>query len=255
MQAQYQIYSYLGKKEFQFIDKTEANIFFDQFIGNAIMMSEGKEIRKKNTIKSHEDLIHASIFLQHGITRDGTNVIIEKFLVPPSSETIDNFSEAMSKFSEPGKGIGIFGQPGVGKTTIIRFLRMSSDAGYISAKGFEKVTVRDIVTNFKQYGSEVFSRLKLDAGSRINICIDDLGRDNGMRMLYGDRVNVLADILESRYDAYIDYGLLTHFTTNFNEEELQKLYDPNGILSNWGRLCEMCNFLVIEDKNFRIPEI
>lgn len=248
---QFYVFSRLGKKHFIFDNEKHATEFFEKFIGDAMLMKGAKSIAIKDSIEDAVTLIHAGIFIQHGILRDESNIIDERYLEKPKQYIIEQYEQAIKYFSTPGYGLGLFGESGLGKTTMMRFLNMASQAGYINGKQFENVKVYDIIKTFKTDGFDVMKRFKLDDQSRCNICIDDLGRDNGMRLQYGDKINILADIIESRYDSYIDHGLITHFTTNYSPEELQKIYDTRDQPVIWGRICEMTNFLEVEGTNHR----
>lgn len=250
----YLVFSYLGSKTFKFKEEAEARSFFELFIGKGILLSNNKLLEMKDDIQSFEDLVHAAIFLQHGITKDGNNIILRQYLQHPSEKTIDIYQTATDLFCEPGKGLALFGNSGVGKTTIMRFLNMAAESNYIKGKQFSKISVKKIISLFKTSGFDVFDELKLNECHGENICMDDIGRDKGMRIQYGDKINIIGDIIESRYDSYIDKGLITHFTSNYGEEELRAMYDEPRRPVIWSRICEMTNFFVVEGKNFRMPE-
>lgn len=257
---QFYIFSHLGHQNFIFDDEEKAIFFFENFIGNVMLMKGGKEIRTKQSINDVDTLIHAGLFVQHGIIKDEYNTIDERFLKNPSKETIDYYKEAIKLFSTPGNGLGLFGNSGTGKTTLMRFLNMAAKGGYINGKPFENVKIYDIIKHFKTDGLDVIRRFKLDDESRCNICIDDLGRDKGERKQYGDVINIVGEIIQTRYDCLKEHGLITHFTTNCSPEEIQDLYDPPKTDDTeesrqfviWGRMCEMTNSIVIEGPNHRL---
>lgn len=248
---QFYVFSRFGRKHFMFNDEKKATSFFDKFVGEAMLMKGAIEISKKNTITDIPTLIHAGIFFQHGILRDGNNTIDERFLMCPDQKTIDDYKEIINNFKS-GYGVFLFGKSGIGKTTMIRFLQTASIGGYIDGGEFENVKVYDIIKTFKTESYGVIKKYKLDDESNCNICIDDLGRDNGSKVYYGDRVNVLSEIIESRYDSFIERGLITHFTSNFSKEELQQMYDTTGEPVIWGRICEMTIFKILTGDNYRL---
>lgn len=59
---------------------------------------------------------------------------------------------------------------------------------------------------------------------------------------FGDQINVMGEILLSRYDLYISQGIRTHATTNLNAEELEKRYGARVR----SRLREMFNLIAFE---------
>lgn len=252
MEDQYIVFSYLGKKPFVFNDEKKAFQFFEDFIGRAILIYKNQQVCAKDQISTFPELVHASLFLQHGITRNGTNIIIDKFKAPPSEHTISNYQVALERFKDPAKGLALFGESGIGKTTMMRFFNMAVEARYVEGQTFDKVSVKDIIAFFKREEYKVYDEYMLSGNHGKNICIDDLGRDKGMRMQYGDKINIVGDIIESRYDSFIDHGLITHFTSNYDDTELQKLYDEKDRPVIWGRIREMAHIIVIEDQNFRL---
>jgi hypothetical protein len=249
----YHITSRLGKTHYYFDELYEASQFFNDFVGDVLFLEKGKIIDQKEDITDIPTLIHAGLFVQHGV-KPGSDYIIDKsFIDPPSDQTLDNWHEAIEKFKIPGKGIMLFGVSGVGKTTLMRFLQMAAMGNYLDKrKSFDKVKVIDLIGSFRTMGAKVLDHYKLSDTAKTNICFDDLGRDKGGRLLYGDKVDIMGDIIDLRYDSFIEKGLITHFTTYFDDDELKKMYDGEGEPVIWGRICEMVSFHTVHGYNYRL---
>ena len=71
-------------------------------------------------------------------------------------------------------------------------------------------------------------------------CFDDLG-DEEAKNNYGNYREVMKDVIETRYEHFIDYGLLTHFTTNLDMDDIEKRYGSRAR----SRIMQMCNIIDI----------
>lgn len=87
--------------------------------------------------------------------------------------------------------------------------------------------------------SEVFNQTLL------GLCIDDLGSEE-IQNSYGNKKNVIGDILEARYAAGYT-GLFLHATTNLTAQELQNFY--GGRVAS--RMREIFNFIKLPGKDRR----
>ena len=135
------------------------------------------------------------------------------------------------------KGIMLTGPIGCGKTSLMHLMRFLTQA----ANKYNVKSTRDITFEFIQEGYEIihrYSRGKLYAANPQNYCFDDLGIENNIKY-YGNECNVMAEILLSRYDLYINHGLITHITTNLSATEIEETYG-NRLRS---RLREMVNLI------------
>jgi predicted ATPase len=133
------------------------------------------------------------------------------------------------------KGVLLTGPVGCGKTTLMNLLKFfqQPDDRYILK------SCRDVSFEFIQEGYETihkYSHKSFNNHQPKAYCFDDLGTENNLKY-YGNECNVMAEILLSRYDQYINRGLITHLTTNLSASEIETIYG-NRIRS---RLREMMN--------------
>src|SRR5690606_12147819 len=100
--------------------------------------------------------------------------------------------------------IMLTGPIGCGRTSLVQLLRYLTqpDTRYVVK------STRDITFEFIQDGYDVihrYSRGKLYAAEHRHYCFDDLGIENNIKY-YGNECNVMAEILLSRYDLFIEIG-------------------------------------------------
>jgi len=126
------------------------------------------------------------------------------------------------------KGLLLLGPVGCGKTAIMQLF---------APQRFQLIATRDIVRKFvkdgnlvlEHYGAKSFRKKHFGYGPVIQYdqpiiwCFDDLGVEPNTK-IYGNRCNVMAEILLDRYDQFIRHGMLTHITTNLNADTLEILY-------------------------------
>lgn len=114
------------------------------------------------------------------------------------------------------KGILLIGPVGCGKTSLMTLL---PEFMYPFQKYPVKNT-RDIAAEYHKDGYEVIHKY----GRREKpICLDDLGVEQTIKH-FGNECNTVGEILLQRYDMHVNYGVITHATTNLNAEELEKIY-------------------------------
>ena len=135
------------------------------------------------------------------------------------------------------KGILLSGPVGCGKTTLMTIMRQ-----LLPAQGrFIMKSCRQISFEFIRDGYETisrYSRFTPGKDEKIEYCFDDLGTEQNLKY-YGNECNVLAEILLSRYDLFVNFQLKTHVTTNLAASELEQAYG-NRVRS---RLREMFNLI------------
>jgi DNA replication protein DnaC len=135
------------------------------------------------------------------------------------------------------KGILLTGPIGCGKTSLINLMRFIPE----QERKFVLKPTREITFEFIKEGYEVIQRYtsgnKLQNGIK-NYCFDDLGIENNLKY-FGNECNVMAEILLSRYDLFINKKIITHVTTNLSATEIEAAYG-NRVRS---RLRQMLNLI------------
>lgn len=124
------------------------------------------------------------------------------------------------------KGILLTGPVGCGKTSLMTLVKFF----FAIEKQYTVKSVREITFEFEKDGFQVICRYSNLAFcnppfSQVNrsFCFDDLGTEHPIKY-YGNECNVMAEILLSRYDLFIQKGVLTHITTNLSASELESMY-------------------------------
>ncbi|MEP2771671.1 MAG: ATPase [Fulvivirga sp.] len=142
------------------------------------------------------------------------------------------------------KGILLTGPIGCGKTTLMNLLKHihpphkqlvmvpTRKIAFEFAEHGIKTIHKYTTQSFKSHGSEVIPRA---------YCFDDLGVETSLPH-FGNKLNIMAEILLSRYDIFIAHQMLSHFTTNLSALEVEELYG-NRVRS---RLREMANLITFK---------
>jgi energy-coupling factor transporter ATP-binding protein EcfA2 len=140
--------------------------------------------------------------------------------------------EACQKYEiDFNKGILLLGPVGCGKTSLMTLIR---DFFPTSFRPILKST-RQVSYEFIKEGYEIIDQY---GKSERVFCFDDLGVESSLKH-YGNECNTMGEILLSRYDQFIQFGTITHVTTNLNSVELEKMY---GVRVR-SRLREMFNLI------------
>jgi DNA replication protein DnaC len=135
------------------------------------------------------------------------------------------------------KGILLSGPIGCGKTALMTLLRyvQQSESRYIMR------SCRDLSFEFIEHGYKTiqkYSSLSFKNYEPINYCFDDLGTEKNLKF-FGNECNIMAELILSRYDEFINRKLLTHITTNLSASEIEAAYG-NRVRS---RMREMLNLI------------
>lgn len=142
------------------------------------------------------------------------------------------------------KGLFIFGNVGVGKSSIMQFFTRNQVFSYrmvscreiekhFSEKGYEAVDMYSgnwpISVNGNPFGHQI-----------IGYCFDDLGTEDNSKF-YGKEKNMMAEIILNRYDSKLPYNS-THITTNLTAKDIKEIYGTRVT----DRLKEMVNIIAFD---------
>lgn len=128
------------------------------------------------------------------------------------------------------KGLYLAGPIGCGKTTLMRIMQVNQRQVFMIKNAAElsrewRMADKDQAAYFEKYctpyplpAGDTQSFYQRQAG----LCIDDLGTEE-IAMSYGNRSNVLADLIETRYQ-YGAMGDMFHVTTNLPADKIKEFY-------------------------------
>lgn len=150
------------------------------------------------------------------------------------------------------KGLLLAGAVGVGKTAMMTLYSKNQRQVY------EVRTAQDIAENYlnAEYPSVYVAQmtelrelplndLKNLYQTKAGLCIDDVGSEV-LKTNYGNKKNVIAEIVESRYAAGT-CGAFLHMTTNLTSQQLKEAYGERVS----SRLREKMNVIVLKGKDRR----
>lgn len=120
------------------------------------------------------------------------------------------------------KGILLSGPVGCGKTSIMHLIKPFLYAKY----DYKIKTTRFVSFEFAKYGFEALQQYTEKSNQQIRLtgyCFDDLGAEQQIKH-FGNDCNVMAEILISRYEQFVENNSVTHITTNLSASELENSY-------------------------------
>lgn len=137
------------------------------------------------------------------------------------------------------KGLMLMGPNGSGKSHLLKFFRHNS------IQSFKMVQAIKITADYKEHGEPAVKPFyNITGGERNKFgkdvyghCIDDVGAEETPAKYYGQEKNVIAEILQFRYDTIAHNA--THITTNLTPEQLQSRYGSRA----YDRMKEMFNVI------------
>jgi hypothetical protein len=150
------------------------------------------------------------------------------------------------------KGLLLYGGIGIGKTAIFQIFIRNQVASY------RVVSCREIANGYSNNAAKgskatdylddyideidptVNNPFKQDGWG---ICFDDLGTESSKKT-FGNEVNVMEEILLSRYDRRNVLLNKTHITTNLKADEIEENYGPRVR----SRMREMFNYIKFDSK-------
>lgn len=152
------------------------------------------------------------------------------------------------------KGLLLWGNIGVGKTTILKIVRefcripgirppkrigISIGAPY----SFAIKSVHEILSKYQERPSSLDSYADC-----AYLAIDDIGAETKEVNRYGTIKNVIDELLQRRYDKFCaDKEFTTHLTANISKEKIKDHYSER----TYDRCKEMFNFIEIRGNSWR----
>jgi DNA replication protein DnaC len=135
------------------------------------------------------------------------------------------------------KGLWLFGGVGCGKTTIMELFSENPLMNY------PVVQTSLIADEYKENGGKNLQRF-YDVPS---VCFNDFGFEieEGSKSHFGNKKNVMAEIIQNSYEFNKEKKFRLHFTTNLNADQVEQYYGPRVR----SRLREMCNIISLEGIN------
>lgn len=148
------------------------------------------------------------------------------------------------------KGILLSGTVGNGKTTMMRLFAVNQ------RQVFWLKSASDIANTWLKAGEEAISAYYEPHQLPVNdidnfyqpyaaLCLDDCGTED-VKNHFGNRVNVIGQIIEERYFKGAT-GPWLHMTTNLNSDQLKEFYGPRVI----SRLREIVNLIELKGEDRR----
>lgn len=223
-------------------------------INQALSQSSPNVIRRKDYSPQMNYLQVMDLFERIGKQREPDFTIdkfnkfaftnIAKWLIgDPTMEALD-VTTRQRKLGDLRKGIFLTGQTGTGKSMLMEIvsqvakeLRLGYWTGSSGHFLYYNCYRSDKITTYFSNTGDIES---LTSEHRV-LCIQDLGSEPAEVNYMGSKVNVLRQIIETRYD---DRTKITHFTSNLS------LRDKDTITARYGdrvydRLRGGCNYLEI----------
>jgi len=148
------------------------------------------------------------------------------------------------------KSVSLIGQTGTGKSKCFEIMQefISIDEiryknnGKLARFNFKIVSSKTIAGEFSKVGYDAIYKY-----SNINaLCIDDLGSESDEVKHYGSKVNVIEEIIETRYLN----GLFTHFTSNLKPDNILDMYG-NRVYS---RIVHSTNIIEYNNCDYRLKK-
>jgi DNA replication protein DnaC len=104
-------------------------------------------------------------------------------------------------------------------------------------------TCREVSFEFTKNGFDTINKytLKQNYKSRLLCyCFDDLGAEQQIKH-FGNDCNVMAEVLISRYEQFVENNSITHLTSNLSASEIEMLYG-NRLRSRMRNMFNLISF-------------
>lgn len=145
------------------------------------------------------------------------------------------------------KGLLLTGPVGCGKTSLMKLINHVVPI----RERYNIKSCREVSYDFMSQGYDAihtYTYQSFKNNNNVKVpktwCFDDLGTENTLKY-YGNECNVMAEILSSRYELFIEKDMITHLTTNLTAQEIENLYG-NRVRS---RMREMFNLIAFDSNS------
>ncbi|WP_310559294.1 ATPase [Flavobacterium sp.] len=152
---------------------------------------------------------------------------------------IKDQNTALKEQIDLSKGILLSGPIGCGKTSIMHLLRPFTNP----LSDYKIKTCREISFEFAKNGFDAINKYsqKQNNQSRLSgYCFDDLGAEQQIKH-FGNDCNVMAEVLISRYEQFVENNSITHLTSNLSASEIEMLYG-NRLRSRMRNMFNLISF-------------
>jgi energy-coupling factor transporter ATP-binding protein EcfA2 len=149
---------------------------------------------------------------------------------------------AMNLKIDLSKGILVSGSIGCGKTSLMSLVRPFA----YHASEYKIKTCREVSFEFAKNGFEAINCYTLKQANQSKLsgyCFDDLGAEQQIKH-FGNDCNVMAEVLISRYEQFVENKSVTHITTNLSASEIENNYG-NRLRS---RMRQMFNLITFDSR-------
>lgn len=209
--------------------------------------------RKRLTAQTTYDIVRSLMLYRMenkfpGFILDENNSVLFELLCKYFGNDIGFYSLAISMGVESpslSKGIFLAGNFGVGKTWFMRLFQQNQRQVFVVKN------CKDIANEFEEFGEKSMAEYEAVIKNPVNdaaaffqpfsgLCLDDIGTED-IKTHYGNKKNVIGDLIEKRYEIKAS-GVFLHATTNLTALQIKEFYGQR-ITS---RMREMFNFIELK---------
>lgn len=175
-----------------------------------------------------------------------------KFVVNPTNQKalrqLFNYFVMPKSELDKRKGVLLIGNPGTGKTRIMRAFNLLCSRfngfpkfGFMTVKDLQKQVLMAERRDFGYFDDLYFSPKSTD------LMIDDIGTETRSLNYFGNVSMWFEDFLLERYNLLEYYGIRTHATTNLSMKELKAFYSSRV----YDRFKSMFNVVFVVGESWR----